>query len=336
MSVRLLEIVLPPGQADRLADLLREEPLLGCWAHEAADGQHIARILVSTEQTEHVTDLLRQAFEGMEGFRVVLLKVEAVIPSAGDEAQKVEAASGNGDGTSLPRVSREELYEDVKEAAQVTPIYVVTVALSTIVAAAGLMRGDIAVLIGAMVIAPLLGPNVALTLAATLGDGRLAAHAAKAIGVGVGSVLLLSVLIGAALGVDPEIPELAARTRVGLSDVAIALAAGSAGSLAYTTGLPAAVIGVMVAVALLPPLVATGLLAGSGYGRPALGALGLVVVNVTCLNLAAVGTFLAQKVRPRTWWEAEKAKRATRIAVVSWLAMLLVLVAAILVIGSRA
>lgn len=334
MSVRLLEIVLPPGQADRLSDLLREEPLLGCWTDEAADGQHIARILVSTDHTEHVTDLLRQAFEGLEGFRVVLLKVEAVIPSAEDEAQKVEAAPGNGDRTSLPRVSREELYEDVTEAAQVTPIYVVTVALSTIVAAAGLMRGDIAVLIGAMVIAPLLGPNVALTLAATLGDGRLAAHAAKAIGVGVGSALLLSVLVGAVLGVDPDVPELASRTRVGLSDVAIALAAGSAGSLAYTRGLPAAVIGVMVAVALLPPLVATGLLAGSGYGRPALGALGLLVVNVTCLNLAAVGTFLAQKVRPRTWWEAEKAKRATRIAVVSWLAMLLVLVAAILVIGS--
>jgi len=50
------------------------------------------------------------------------------------------------------------------------------------------------------------------------------------------------------------------------------------------------------------------------------------VTNVTCVNLAAVATFLVQKVRPRTWWEAERAKRATILAVASWLVMLLVLV----------
>lgn len=94
---------------------------------------------------------------------------------------------------------------------------------------------------------------------------------------------------------------------MGLGDIALALAAGSAGALAFTTGVPAVVVGVMVAVALLPPLVVTGLLAGSGHFDRAVSAFILVTANVTCLNLAAVGTFLMQKVRPRTWWEAERA-----------------------------
>lgn len=81
----------------------------------------------------------------------------------------------------------------------------------------------------------------------------------------------------------------------------------------------------MVAVALLPPLVVAGLLAGGGYWIYALGAVMLLATNVTCINLAAVGTFLLQKVGPRTWWEEQRAKRATRLAVTTWIIMLLLL-----------
>ena len=129
-----------------------------------------------------------------------------------------------------------------------------TVVLSTLVAAIGLVRGDIAVIIGAMVIAPLLGPNVALALAVTLGDGTLAVRALKTIAAGVATAAVVSVLMGVILPVDPSVPEIASRTDASFSDLALALAAGSAGALAFTTGIPTALIGVMVAVALLPPL----------------------------------------------------------------------------------
>jgi uncharacterized hydrophobic protein (TIGR00341 family) len=204
------------------------------------------------------------------------------------------------------------------------------VALSTVVAAVGLTRGDIAIVIGAMVIAPLLGPNVALSLAATLGDPDLARRSLKAIGVGVGTAAVLSMLLGTLLEVDPSGPEIAARTRAEIGDIALALAAGAAGSLAFTSGVSGVVVGVMVAVALLPPLVVAGLLAGAGHGTAASGALILLLTNVTCVNLAAVGTFLVQKVRPRTWWEADRAKKATRLAVATWIILLAILLALIL------
>ena len=63
-----------------------------------------------------------------------------------------------------------------------------------------------------------------------------------------------------------SVPALAARTQVDPRDVVLALAAGAAGSLAFTTGIPTVVVGVMVAVALLPPLVVAGLLLGGGHG----------------------------------------------------------------------
>ena len=96
----------------------------------------------------------------------------------------------------------------------------------------------------------------------------------------------------------------------------------AAGTLAFTQGLSGAVIGVMVAVALVPPLVVCGMLLGEGYVTTAGGAFLLTVANLICINLAGVATFLAQGVRPRSWWEAERAKKATLRAILVWLVLL--------------
>ena len=56
----------------------------------------------------------------------------------------------------------------------------------------------------------------------------------------------------------------------------------------------------------------------------------LLLTNITCINLAAVATFLVQRVRPRTWWEAERAKSATRIALAIWIVMFAILLGLIL------
>jgi len=69
---------------------------------------------------------------------------------------------------------------------------------------------------------------------------------------------------------------------------------------------------VMVAVALLPPTVVAGLMLGRGEWESGLGALMLVVSNVICVHLAAVGTFVIQGIKPSRWWEAKKAKKATQ------------------------
>ncbi len=331
MPLRLLEITVAADQADELDELLAEREVPIHSEADAPDGRHVVRLVIPMEKTEALTDALTDSFGASEDYGVLIMTVEAVLPVPEEpEAEEEEAADDDEEKLPSNRVSREELYEDVSTAARLSPVYLATVGLSTVVAAAGLMRGDVAVIIGAMVIAPLLGPTVAFALGLTLGDLSLSRLAAKTSSAGVAVAFGLSVVVGLLLTVDPEVGELAARTEVGLGDVAIAMAAGSAGSLAYTTGLPTAIIGVMVAVALLPPLVAAGLLTGAGYPELAAGSAVLTLVNFTCISLAAVATFLVRRVRPRTWWETEKAKKATRMAVISWLVLLGVLVVLIL------
>lgn len=61
-----------------------------------------------------------------------------------------------------------------------------------------------------------------------------------------------------------------------------------------------------------------------------MGALSLLAANLICLNLAAVLTFMVQGIRPATWWEKDRAKKATRIAIGLWLTLLVLLVGLIL------
>jgi len=132
------------------------------------------------------------------------------------------------------------------------------------------------------------------------------------------------------LQVSPASPEVASRDAVALGDIAVALASGAAGALAFTAGVSAALIGVMVAVALLPPLVTFGLLLGGGHMASATGALSLFMMNLICVNLAGVTTFLAQGIRPATWWEKDRAAKATRIALVLWAVLLTALAGLVL------
>jgi uncharacterized membrane protein len=81
----------------------------------------------------------------------------------------------------------------------------------------------------------------------------------------------------------------------------------------------------MVAVALLPPLMVFGLLIGDGQFYQSYQAFLLLMTNVVCVNISGVAMFLFQGVRPNRWWEAEKAKKHTRIAIAVWFLLLVML-----------
>jgi uncharacterized hydrophobic protein (TIGR00341 family) len=190
-----------------------------------------------------------------------------------------------------------------------------------------MLRDQTAVVIGAMMIAPLLGPSLALALSTTLGDRSLLGQSLRANILGGGLAFAGAVGMGLLLPVDPTVGEVAARTMIGLPDVALAAAAGAAGVLAMTRDQATGLVGVMVAVALLPPAVALGLLLGDGHLDAALQAGLLTATNIVALNLAAVCTFLAMGVRPRDWRDLEQARTSICLALALWGGTLALLVA---------
>jgi len=331
MALRLIEVFFPSNQKDQLHNLLKDRQIVDSWQQQLSGAKILARLLVPSEETGPILDLLEKHFSlmGTKDFRIILLPVEASIPRPQPEevpAKNKEPQPEEKVEKKRTGISREELYADIQGGARLSWVFVVLILLSSVVAAIGLLRDNVVIIIGAMVIAPLLDPNVALSLATTLGDIKLALGAMKTNVVGVVAALSLSILIGLVMKVNLAIPQIVSRTTVGLGDIVIALAAGSAAALSLTTGALSALIGVMVAVALLPPLVTLGMLIGEGQWEMAFGAMLLLLTNLICINLAGVVTFLARGIRPLTWWEADRAKKATQEAITLWTFLLLILI----------
>ena len=326
MALRLMEIVLPAGEALDMEAVLQDRTVLGRWKDLLPGDRSVWHLLLPAGEAEAIMDRVEQRFPGRDDFRVVLLPVEGVLPRPPADPEPAAGTGPPGAERKNPgRVSREELYTEVAEGLETSAGSLVMVVLSAVVAAVGLLRNDLAVIIGAMVIAPLLAPNVALSLATTLGDMALARRALRTGLLGFLVALAFSAGIGLVFGVEPTLPAVASRTQVGLADLVLALAAGAAGAMAVSGGLAGTLIGVMVAVALMPPLVVFGMLLGAGELSAAFGAAMLVLANLISVNLAGVATFLAQGVGPRSWWEAERAAKATRTAIGIWAVLFVVL-----------
>lgn len=326
MALRLVEAFVPERVAEDAEETLRSAGAYAVWAEGAAPGEAVLRAVLGASRSGVALDALHERFHGIETFRVLVLPLEGALPrpragGAPEERQAARSAAG---------VSREEIYAKISEGAVLDWDFVWMALLSTIVAAVGLVTDNAPAVIGAMVVAPLLGPNVALALGLTLADRELTRAAVRSNVTGFALAFGASFLLGVLFHVDPTIPEMASRTHVGLLDLVLALAAGCAGALAYTTGAPTYLIGVMVAVAILPPTVASGLLLGDGHGHDGLGALVLALANVTAVNLVSMATLMAKGMRPRTWWRAERARDSARRGLLGWLGLLLLLAAALL------
>lgn len=247
-------------------------------------------------------DNLQTALEGRNDWRITVLPIEATAP-------KLEEAKGDK-AARASQATREELFSDVSDGARLTSNFLIMVVLSTIVAAIGLNSNGIAAVIGAMVIAPLLGPILGFSMGAALGDFDLLKRGGTTLAIGIGTALATAYAISFLLPLNLESHELMSRAEVRVDGLALAMAAGSAAALSLTQGKGGALVGVMVAAALLPPGAALGLFAGGGEYGLALRAALLLALNVASLVLSALIVFRLCKIRPRKWIEQKNATRA--------------------------
>lgn len=318
--MRVIEVITDHGHVDTIRGIAAQQEVVDIWVgHNDIDGRCSTRILVRPEKQQAVMDALQSLLATADDTRILVLPVEAALPRLENDELEEEKVS------SVTR-SREELYQKIVLGAKLDSNFMYMVIMSTIVAAIGLLEDNVAVVIGAMVIAPLLGPNMALAFATTLGEGKLLWSALKSNLAGLFTALTLSVLIGYIWPLNFDSHELIMRTDVGMDGVVLALVSGAAAVLSLTAGLANSLVGVMVAVAILPPTATLGLMLGSGNYQHALGAALLLAVNIVCVNLASNLAFLFKGIKPRTWYEKKKAKQSLIIVVIFWLLVLTVLV----------
>jgi len=309
MILRIAEIYVPRKYTEQIKSIPGMETVIDRWEFIVDEEYAMVRILGQASEIESLLDILQSQFAHFSRFRILVLPVETTIPKKEEPSKEEEVVEDATAKTRIKRIYREELHDDIVGFTHLSWEYVIMVILSSTVASIGLIRSSAPIIIGAMVIAPFLGPNMALALSVTLADFSLAKKALKVTVVGCFVALVFSVLLGMIFTIDPQIPEIAFRTEVGISDIMLALASGTAAALSMATGTALPLVGVMVAVAMLPPLVTFGMLLGEGEWVLANRALLLFLTNIICVNLSGVLTYVFCGIRPRTWFQADQARK---------------------------
>ena len=167
--------------------------------------------------------------------------------------------------------------------------------LSTILATLGLLANSAAVIIGAMIVAPLMGPIVGMAYSTAMGNRRLLRRSSFTVFKGILLTIGVAWLVTSIIGLETVDSEILSRTKPTLIDFGIAMAAGAAGAFANTRrSISSAMPGVAIAVALVPPLSVVGIGLAQGQGEIAFGALLLFMTNLICIIFFGSMVFLFQ------------------------------------------
>ncbi|MBE9561030.1 MAG: TIGR00341 family protein [Proteobacteria bacterium] len=332
--MKIIEIIADASHHDTIVGIAEQQQVEDIWfTQNNEDGRIVARLLVRPEIRQKVLDSLQTVFHNTDNYHVLIIPIDTALPKPVElkvedlsvEQQEEEKAKIKEQKKAALMSTREEILAQVEKDARLNDNFILLVILSAIVAAIGLLENNLAVIVGAMVIAPLLGPNIAFSLGASLGEKELVVESLKTIFVGVVIAILFSIGIGLIWPGDFDSMELMSRTDVAYSGTAIALASGAAASLSLVSGTSSVLVGVMVAVALMPPAVTIGLMLSIGEYNLALGATLLLAVNIVCINLSSKLVFLFRGIKPRIWLDAHKAKQSRILYIVIWIVMLALL-----------
>jgi uncharacterized hydrophobic protein (TIGR00271 family) len=217
------------------------------------------------------------------------------------------------------------VFETLAIGAAPTREYYVLTILSCIIATMGLIQGSAAVIIGAMIVAPLMTPILAFSLGVVWGDLFLIRISVASILKGVFWAILISSAIAYLVPLPKLSPEIMARTTPSLFDVAVAIASGLVGAYGNANKkISNSLVGIAIAVALMPPLCTIGIGIGKMSMEVAGGATLLFLINLICISLSGAVVFWIMKVQPASAEQSEVTRRAMSQIVVSVIILALI------------
>lgn len=206
-------------------------------------------------------------------------------------------------------------YETVVSGAKDSTEYYILLVLSCLIATFGLYQNSPATIIGAMIVAPFMGPIFAFSAGVLWGSGKAVRTSAMTILKGLGIVIALTALLTLVVPNVTLTNELLARSKPTLFDIAVAVACGLIGAYSFVNNkIVAAIPGVAISVALMPPACTIGIGLGMGNWQLAGGAALLFGVNLFGIMLAGMLVFYFVKLHPLTEKEEELQKIKRRAA----------------------
>lgn len=203
------------------------------------------------------------------------------------------------------------VYDILSSGAKPSIEYYVLTILSCIIATTGLIQGSTATIIGAMIVAPLMTPILATSLGVIWGDFHLIKTSVGSILKGVFWAVIISAILAFFIPIPGFSEEIISRTKPSLFDIVVAIASGTVGAYGYANKkISNTLVGIAIAVALMPPLCTIGISLGSMRWDMAVGATALFLINLISISLAGAVIFFLMKIHPQNEEKDDVIRRA--------------------------
>ncbi|WP_058308305.1 TIGR00341 family protein [Gracilibacillus massiliensis] len=317
MELQLIEVYIPLNRLDAFLTEIEQFHVIEKWHTKISDKEELVKILIKKKHTEEILDFLEVNDQGQEEVRALLYNISTYVPRVEPDKEEEIEEDSEEKQKEITRASRHELYNVVHSSSTTSINYLWMLVLSAVVATAGIVKDSAAIVIGAMVIAPLIGPFTALAFAATLGDYKLMKRSVLTCLYGLVIPIAIAIIFGFIFPLPINSDEFLARTNIELMDIVVALAAGTAGAMSFAKRVSEALVGVMVSVALLPPAVVLGMMLGALEFEQALTPFILLLVNISAILCSAILVFWTSGIQPINWSEIQVANTSKTYSLIA-------------------
>lgn len=278
--MRLIKIIVSTIKEKKIiVDILKKSKIVS-YNLISNKKMHKFEIITINEETGPIVEKLKDAGFG-KSFKdaILIMDVSASVPKR--RTKEI-----------MPKLSKEEVENNIKQGGGLTWIYLSFMVLSSIIVALGMLGNNIIVVIGGMVIAPLLFPMMGNSYylinknhVKNMKEGIISEM------WGIFMAIFGGLFIGSLTSNFYINPLIVGRSVVSFFDIGVAIFAGAAGTLSVSTGKLGELSGVAIAVALVPPAVTIGI--GIALGNMAIitGASMLTLINIVCLHFSSMITF---------------------------------------------
>lgn len=314
---RLVFVTVPGEKRQDVVRVLNEEAIEFSQAEETS-GREFSSILffaLPTGAVEPILERLRGA--GLNDSAItVIVETQTVISHDFDKLEE-QYTQEEEDGD---RIAREELLTAAENLTPSLSNYVIMTVISALIATAGLLMDSAAVVVGSMVIAPLIGPAMAANVGTVFRKHELFLKGVRQQLIGLMVAIVSATMLAYAIKTGHLIPpglnifsleEVQERLRPDFLSLLVALGSGAAGVISLSTGLSSALVGVMIAVALIPPAATLGIGIAWMNMTAIFGSGVLLVVNMLSINFAALCVLWYMGYRPSQWFRIEASRRET-------------------------
>ena len=323
ISSERLEVTVYPNQSKDIEDILKEYSIHYIKTNgESYDVECIHYIIIAPKEIITILiDLIASKLDTKQRINVITqYKTESTISeyltkllkSYIDE-EKINVKSNKHNGPIESLITKTDSFFSKQNDT------LIMILIATIVALVGLITNNVAVIIGGMLISPLIGPISSFSLNSILGRRtQINKSILFAIKMLVSSICLAA-LMTFVISFFTEIPittEIQSRVNVSPLLIIFAIVLGIGGGLAILTSSFEIIVGVAIAVALVPPAAVCGIGIGIGSFEIAYGSFLVLMSNIIGIIIGFMGIFLIKGISPRKYYQKQRAKEVFRINII--------------------